>query len=105
MTAATSWHTVNNQSVWYAVEQKAEALAVDERALAEQQAQLHNQQDLLRQEQALVEEAAAAAEQDRKQAQDMLKVQLHPTSNHGHSSQTFQAVLRHAPSIATLSYR
>ena len=83
MRFATSWHTVNNQPVWYAVEQKAEALAVDERALAEQQAQLHNQQDLLRQEQALVEEAAAAAEQDRKQAQDMLKVRLHPTSNHG----------------------
>ena len=80
VSVATSWHTVNNQPVWYAVEQKAEALAVDERALAEQQAQLHNQQDLLRQEQALVEEAAAAAEQDRKQAQDMLKVQLHPTS-------------------------
>ena len=65
---------VMNICVAPAVEQKAEAVAVEKRELAEQKAQLHNQQELLRQEQALVEEAAAVAEQDRKQAQDMLKV-------------------------------
>lgn len=65
---------VMNRCVVPAVQQKAEAVAVEERELAEQKAQLHNQQELLRQEQALVEEAAAVTEQDRKQAQNMLKV-------------------------------
>lgn len=59
-----------------AVEQRAEVLAVQERELAEHKASLHNQQEQLREEQILLQEASTAAEQDRHQAQDMLKVQI-----------------------------
>ncbi len=57
-----------------AVEQHAEALAAQEKELAQREASLRNEQDQVRQQKALLEEAAATIEKERLEARDMLKV-------------------------------
>ena len=64
-----------------AVERHAEALAAQEKEVAQREASLQNEQEQVRQQKALLEEAAATIEKERLEARDMLKVtpKLDPT--------------------------
>ena len=57
-----------------AVERHAEALAAQERELAQREASLQNEQDQLRQQRALLQDASSAMDKERAEARDMLKV-------------------------------
>lgn len=58
------------------MERQAEALAAQERELAQREASLHNEQDQLRQQRALLDQASSAIDKERAEARDMLKVAM-----------------------------
>lgn len=63
---------------FHAVERQAEALAVQEKDLAQREASLQNEQEQLRQQRALLEESCTSIEKERLEARDMLKVAPKP---------------------------
>ena len=73
-----------------AVERHAEALAAQEKEVAQREASLQNEQEQVRQQKAVLEEAAATIEKERLEARDMLKVT--PTLE---VTQTYQVSLDH----------
>lgn len=68
------WLTASEPVYGCAVERHAEALAAQEKEVAQREASLQNEQEQVRQQKTLLEEAAATIEKERLEARDMLKV-------------------------------